>query len=563
MNINAAVSKLIGNNKKIGVAVSGGVDSMVLLTLLCDYALQNKDLTISVINIEHGIRGDDSVRDSNFVADFCNKKVLKLYFKAVNAPQIAKNEKMTLEEAARYARYEFFSQLLESRELDLVATAHHLGDQTETLLMRIARGVGIKGLVGIKASTGGYIRPLLSLSKEEILQFADERGVSYVTDKTNYDTRYTRNFFRNEIIPFLCSEGGTLSEILENADTKNSIANTQIFNLGEIEGTENIIEKTQPFDLVKTADTENTLTNIQPFNLAKCMQNISAAAEKLYFLAEKAAKTVPFDGETAYIDIGVLALGDLYAKVALDRAFAHFGVEKDVEARHLFQIKTLAAKENGTRINMPFNLTAYKEYDYITLTRKSQRIKSAVIEKTKLLELFNTEDNINLFGSSAAIFQTQDKINIISSYATQIIGKEEIKTVLERIILREKTETKKLADGSLYEKIENNDFSCAQNPILNTKITVKELLFDAEKLPQKITLRARRTGDLFRNVGGKEKLLSDFLQEKRLPQRLRDSLILVADGKRILIINGVAVSDELKTDEKSTSAILLKYSLQK
>ncbi len=179
---------------KLGVAVSGGMDSMVLFHLL--RAVQ-KDLV--VINIEHGIRGEESLSDSEFVSTYCALCGVEcMRFSVDTLHNMKQGESVEL--AARRLRYEVFDRLLAEKKVDAIALAHHADDNAETILMRIFRGTGIRGLVGM-GERKGYIRPLIGTPHKAIEEYAEKYGVPYVTDSTNLTDECTRNYIRHEILP--------------------------------------------------------------------------------------------------------------------------------------------------------------------------------------------------------------------------------------------------------------------------------------------------------------------------------------------------------------------------
>ena len=184
----------IDKNLTIGVAVSGGVDSMVMLNLLKDSGAK-----IIAINIEHGIRGAVSKRDSKFVRNYCKRHEIECLSYNVNSPEYAVEKNISVELAARTLRYEIFDALLADGIVDVIALAHHLNDQVETVLMRMFRGTGIKGLRGI-VDRPGYIHPMLNFTKAEIREYASAHRIPYKEDATNFDSEYTRNYIRHEII---------------------------------------------------------------------------------------------------------------------------------------------------------------------------------------------------------------------------------------------------------------------------------------------------------------------------------------------------------------------------
>lgn len=192
LELNAELLK----GKNIAVAVSGGRDSMALLHLF-----SKSNLSFFAVNIEHGIRGAESLSDSKFVADFCQKNNIRIKSFSVDALAFSSQKHMTLEQSARELRYQIFDSLLSFKECDLIALAHHLDDQAETVLMRILRGTGLHGLSGMEQSRKDYIRPLLNFSRSEIDDYIKNNNVPYVDDATNDNADPNRNFLRLEIFP--------------------------------------------------------------------------------------------------------------------------------------------------------------------------------------------------------------------------------------------------------------------------------------------------------------------------------------------------------------------------
>ena len=180
------------------VGVSGGADSMVLL----EYLLSKKDeynLRLTVANVEHGIRGQESLDDTAFVKDYCINRGLDFSSLSINAVEEARQCGMGIEEYSRKRRYEFF----ESFNPDKIATAHNLSDNVETVLFRMARGTSAKGLCGIPAVRGRIIRPLLSCTGDEIRIACKLASIPYRIDSTNNDVVYSRNHIRHNVIPQL------------------------------------------------------------------------------------------------------------------------------------------------------------------------------------------------------------------------------------------------------------------------------------------------------------------------------------------------------------------------
>lgn len=199
--------------KKLAVAVSGGRDSVCLLHLVLDCKFIARE-NVCVINVEHGLRGEASKRDSLFVADYCATRGIKLLAFEGDVPARCKISGLSAESEARNLRREIFARVIAEGKADLVLTAHHALDNAETVLMRILRGCGLNGLRGMDVCGGGILRPLLFTPREEIDGYIDKNGIPFVTDETNTDTDYTRNFLRKEVFPLLDTRFNTAGALL-------------------------------------------------------------------------------------------------------------------------------------------------------------------------------------------------------------------------------------------------------------------------------------------------------------------------------------------------------------
>lgn len=204
------------------VGFSGGADSVALLSYLSQRG-KEKGTAVRAIHIHHGIRGASADADEAFCRAFCEKRNIPLKVIRADIPAMARAERKGLEEAARDFRYKvFYEEMERDPTLTAVATAHNADDNVETVLFHLARGSGLKGLCGIPAVTPrGVIRPLLDCTKDEIIAYCEGNTMAYVTDETNADPSYTRNFIRHTVVkdlktvnPELCAAVTRMCETL-------------------------------------------------------------------------------------------------------------------------------------------------------------------------------------------------------------------------------------------------------------------------------------------------------------------------------------------------------------
>jgi len=188
------------------VGFSGGADSSALLNMLSAFGKSHNTL-IYAAHVNHGIRGREADRDEKFCRDMCERLGIRLFVHRADVPAIAKENRESIETAARRVRYEFFDRIMSEEGIPLLATAHNADDNLETMIFNLVRGASLSGICGIPLSRpcayGTVIRPILSMPKSDIIDFCGNHGIKFVIDSTNTDTDYTRNKIRAEMIPLL------------------------------------------------------------------------------------------------------------------------------------------------------------------------------------------------------------------------------------------------------------------------------------------------------------------------------------------------------------------------
>ena len=415
-------------DKRICVALSGGGDSVALL----HYLRVNGGgfgISLCAAHCEHGIRGEPSLRDAAFCARLCGGWGIPLFSFSADCPGLAQEQRKSLETAARDFRYACFDSILREGKADCVATAHHGGDNAETVLFRLCRGTSLTGMGGI-SERDGYIRPLLGVSKAEIEGYLAENGLEYCTDETNGDGDITRNAIRMRVLP-------VLEEIVPGA-----------------------------------ADSINRFS-------ALCREDDGL----LYRLSEGYVEEL---GGGAY----AVALGaepPLFRRACLS-VLRKMGVGKDYTARHLEALTALRDAQNGDRLSMPQGITAIREYGKIVFYRERDRGETGEIPFA--------------------------------------LGE----FTLGGVRFRAGTEGAVGRPGCL----------CVAR----------------EKIPGDAVFRNRRPGDVITQFGGGTKKLKDFLIARKVPQRLRGDLVLLASGKEVLAVLGVEISEKARVGQGDSPVFL-------
>ena len=203
------------SGKKLLLATSGGLDSMVMVDLFHKLSFE-----IAIAHCNFQLRGVESFEDQNFVQNYAEANEIQLFVTQFDTEAFAKDYKLSSQVAARELRYNWFYELLETEEFDYVITAHHADDNLETFLINLVRGTGLDGLTGIPAQNENVIRPLLLFSRQEIEQYAKENNIDWREDSSNASDKYLRNRIRHNLGPIL-------KEL--NTDFLSSFHKTQVY----------------------------------------------------------------------------------------------------------------------------------------------------------------------------------------------------------------------------------------------------------------------------------------------------------------------------------------------
>lgn len=192
--------KLLEKGDRVLIALSGGPDSVFLLNLLYKYKNRFK-IEIGAVHINHMLRGKEASEDENFCSRLTKDFDIAFYSSRKDVKALAKKKKISVEEAGREIRYSEFERISKKNGYNKIATGHNCNDNAETVLLNLIKGAGLRGISGIPVKRGNIIRPIMSLTKEEILYYLDQNKINYRIDPSNMDSSYERNFLRNRIIP--------------------------------------------------------------------------------------------------------------------------------------------------------------------------------------------------------------------------------------------------------------------------------------------------------------------------------------------------------------------------
>ena len=317
------------DGERILAAVSGGADSICLLMVLS--ALQKeKNYQLFVVHVEHGIRGEESEKDAEFVENFCKEHKIPCKVYHCKAESYAKEHKMTIEEGARELRYGYFEEAAKEFQADKIAVAHNQNDCAETMLFHLTRGTGLKGLCGILPVRENIIRPLLCVERKEIEAYLSERGQEYCIDKTNEELEYTRNRIRHQVLP-------VLSEINSQAVAHMNQTSAMAIELEEL-----LCQLTQEAEKKHVCKTESDTLILHSIQKEK-----SLVCKNL--------------------------MHQVLAEIA--------GSSRDISSVHIQQVLELLEKQVGKKISLPYQLEAERTYEGIRIRRSSAEIFEKITQR--------------------------------------------------------------------------------------------------------------------------------------------------------------------------------------
>ncbi len=298
------------------VAVSGGADSVCLFLVMAKLK-DELGIELEVIHVEHGIRGEESKKDADFVRKLCEREDVKYTIFNVDAPKVAKERKISLEEAARELRYQCFNEVAKE---GVVAVAHHMEDNAETVLFNMSRGSGIDGMCGISPVRDNIIRPFINVSRTDIESYLEEKQQNYCVDRTNQEDKYTRNYIRHNVLP-----------LLENVNSK-SIDHINQMAL-ELNALSNYLSKQVEEKYIKYVDEEGVSCELLE-------EDEVIVSEVIHNLLCSKAKT-----------------------------------SKDISRVHVEAVVDLLKNGAGREIHLPYGLVAVSKYGRVDIRTNEEEIK--------------------------------------------------------------------------------------------------------------------------------------------------------------------------------------------
>ena len=305
---------------------------------LLHFAKQNLDKDkFSVITIHHNLRGSEGERDRDFVKDYCSKNNIPCVVYEEQIKPFCEENGYTIEQGARIRRRAIFRELVESKKADRVVTAHQKDDQIESILMHIFRGSGIKGLCGMSEDDGIILRPMLNCSSQEIQDYLKDNNIEYVQDSTNQDLDYSRNMVRNVII--------------KDIEKAYKGAGDNILRLS------------------------------------------STAKDMQAYINDNAPRVIDTQ-DGAYLNISDIKDGGILATQGIINAIDKVSTRVDLEKVHIDAIYDLINKENGAKVNLPFNTIAIKEYEKILFTKAN--LKEIEDKDLTIGDIYTGEWKINV-----------------------------------------------------------------------------------------------------------------------------------------------------------------------
>ena len=437
---------LIAPGDRVLVGLSGGADSVCLLTVLKRLA-ERLAITPGAFHVNHGIRGAEGDRDEQFSRELCEREGIPFFAVRESVPDRAKEWQIGLEEAGRRVRYAAADRLAAEQGYHKIALAHHQNDVAETFLFHLFRGSSVGGLASVPAKRGNIIRPLLSCDREEIEAYLAEQGLTYCTDSTNEETEYTRNKIRHGIVKTAVEE--------INAGAVRHMADAAA-EYGELDG------------------------------------YLQAEAERVCKGADVTEGEVSFPVTLLSQEHPVVQKRAVHSMLGLLA-----GSTKDMTREHVEAVRNLLFGQSGSRIALPYGLTAGRDFDRIFIRGAAKDVKGEIQECP---------------------------VRVPGEFAL----------------------------GTNGESLRFRVFSCEKNAEIPKNEYTK--WFDYDKIRGTLCLRTWREGDRLGMRQGSKTVKSIWVENK-VPVEQRTRQILLADEAQVLWIPGVRSCDNYRIDEETKTVL--------
>lgn len=461
--------QMLEQGDRLVIGVSGGADSVCLLSVLVKLRTEY-NLKLFAVHVNHGIRGEEAKRDMLFTEQLCRRFGVECRSISEDVPAAAKRDKIGEEEAGRLVRYAAFTQEAKQRQCTKIAVAHHMDDNAETVLFRMFRGTGLTGLAGIRPVTPEMakgagktclkvLRPLLCVTRAEIEGYLQEQGLEFCTDSTNTLLDYSRNVIRNTILP-------VAEERINPGAAKN--------------------------------------ISVLAAHVAEVERFLDDTAGRLY------RDCVNEDGEASVsvkVILPILEKEDrVLQNLVLYKAVCRIAeCRKDITSAHITSISELFAKQVGSRVDLPYGITAERGYDCVILYKKKGQLTENGFTEFFCLEQENHE------GADCCSLKTEYTIHLPKKYGTLILT---------------------LCNINISEA-ENNE-----KPLVNLK-NVYTKCFDYDTINNTVSLRMPLSGDhITISAAGGTKLLTRYFIDTKVPREQRFGIPVLAAGSDILWVIG-------------------------
>ncbi|SFR71717.1 tRNA lysidine(34) synthetase TilS [Anaeromicropila populeti] len=329
-------NQMLSEEDGVVLGVSGGADSVCLFFIMLELK-KVYHLRLVVVHVNHGIRGEAAKEDEEYVKELCQKENVIFECVCEDVRKLAEQNGMSEEEAGRHVRYEAFQRACKKYGCNKIAVAHNKNDQGETVLFHLCRGSGLKGLTGMEPVRNNILRPLLIVERMEIEEYLEKRNIRYRIDTTNFETIYTRNKIRLELIPYLT-----------NHINQQSLAH--------------IIE------------TANMLREVEVF-----VENYADTFFEMFVTQEKEAFIIPlpeFERENIVVQRAVIR--KIYLLLAKKL--------KDIQFTHINSVIALLGKETGKKITLPYGMEGVRGYTELKI-QKRKPVKKKEVSCVKIEEI--------------------------------------------------------------------------------------------------------------------------------------------------------------------------------